>query len=81
MEKRKPRQSKPIGASAGTEKPADRPRKLRASTTKAEDRHRMIAEAAYFKAERRDFRGGSPDQDWFEAEAEIQAMLTKTTPR
>ena len=40
----------------------------------SEERQRMIAEAAYFKAERRDFLGGSPDNDWLEAEAELDAM-------
>lgn len=38
-------------------------------------RHRMIAEAAYFLAERRGFSGGDPVQDWLEAEAEIGVML------
>lgn len=38
-------------------------------------RHRMIAEAAYFMAERRGFSGGDPVQDWLEAEAEITVML------
>jgi len=33
---------------------------------------RMVAEAAYFRAERRGFIGGSPEQDWFEAEVELR---------
>ena len=33
---------------------------------------RMVAEAAYFRAERRGFVGGSPEQDWFEAEIELR---------
>jgi hypothetical protein len=32
----------------------------------------MVAEAAYFRAERRGFVGGSPEQDWFEAEIELR---------
>lgn len=40
-----------------------------------EERFRMIAEAAYFRAERRGFVGGDPVQDWLEAEAEIDRML------
>jgi len=40
-----------------------------------EQRRAMIAEAAYFKAERRGFVGGDPAQDWREAEAEIDARL------
>jgi Protein of unknown function (DUF2934) len=34
----------------------------------------MVAEAAYFRAQRRGF-GGDPARDWVEAEAEIDAML------
>jgi hypothetical protein len=41
----------------------------------AAQRERMIAEAAYFKAERRGFQGGDPAQDWIEAEAEVDARL------
>jgi hypothetical protein len=40
----------------------------------AEERRRMISEAAYFRAQRRGFRG-DPVRDWAEAEAEIDAML------
>jgi phosphoenolpyruvate-protein kinase (PTS system EI component) len=35
----------------------------------------MIAEAAYFRAERRGFNGGDPVKDWIEAEAEVDARL------
>ena len=41
------------------------------------DRRRMIAEAAYFHAERRGFEGGSPEEDWYEAEREIDDLLAK----
>jgi DUF2934 family protein len=41
----------------------------------AEARWRMIAEAAYFKAQRRGFTGGDARHDWAEAEAEIDAWL------
>jgi hypothetical protein len=44
-------------------------------TISAEERERMIAEAAYFKAESRGFEGGDPIQDWIEAETEINAVL------
>ena len=40
-------------------------------------RERMIAEAAYFKAERRGFNGGDAVRDWCEAEAEINAQLRR----
>lgn len=35
----------------------------------------MIAEAAYYKAEHRGFAGGNPEQDWWDAEKEIEALL------
>jgi hypothetical protein len=38
-------------------------------------RQQMIAEAAYFKAERRGFEGGEAVRDWCEAEAEVDARL------
>jgi hypothetical protein len=34
----------------------------------------MVAEAAYYRAQRRGFRG-DPVRDWTEAEAEIDAIL------
>lgn len=40
-----------------------------------EQRYHMIAEAAYFRAERRGFSGGDPAQDWLEAEAEVDRIL------
>lgn len=40
-------------------------------------RQQMIAEAAYFRAERRGFDGGDTVRDWYEAEAEIDAELRK----
>lgn len=38
-------------------------------------RARMIAEAAYYKAESRGFAPGSDQLDWFEAEREIEARF------
>ena len=42
-----------------------------------EERRRMIAEAAYYRALHRGFAGGSQDQDWRDAEAEIDALLLR----
>lgn len=39
------------------------------------ERLAMIAEAAYFRAERRGFAPGAEVQDWLEAEAEIERLL------
>ena len=41
----------------------------------AEERQRMIAEAAYFRAMERGFRGGNPMDDWLMAEREINLLL------
>ena len=39
--------------------------------TGSEERRRRAAEAAYYRAERRGFEGGHEEQDWLEAEKEI----------
>jgi hypothetical protein len=43
------------------------------TTITEEERRRMIAEAAYYRAEQRGFCGGSETEDWLTAEAEINA--------
>src|SRR5687768_16946928 len=40
-----------------------------------EERYRLIAEAAYLRAETRGFRGGDPVVDWLEAEMEVNRRL------
>ena len=40
-----------------------------------EERRRMITEAAYFLAERRGFAGGNAEDDWLQAEREIDRAL------
>ena len=52
-----------------------RPRAKKAYGVSAEERRRLIAEAAYFKAERRGFPEDGALEDWVEAEAEIDALL------
>jgi hypothetical protein len=39
--------------------------------------HEMVATAAYFRAESRGFEGGSPEDDWYEAEAEVREQLAR----
>jgi len=46
-----------------------------------EDRYRMIAEAAYFRAESRGFVAGSELQDWLAAEIEVDELLGESHPR
>jgi len=41
-----------------------------------EQRFNMIAEAAYFMAEKRGFSSGDPASDWLCAESEIDQTLT-----
>jgi len=42
-----------------------------------EERERMIQEAAYLRAERRGFVGGSSEEDWAAAESEIDELLAR----
>jgi hypothetical protein len=42
-----------------------------------EERQQLIAEAAYFRAERRNFVPGYELQDWLDAEAEFDAGMLK----
>ena len=41
-----------------------------------EERHRMIAETAYFLAQERSFTGGDPVSDWIEAERRVDRQLS-----
>jgi len=65
--------------------------KARSATTKpaegappqipAEERQRLIAEAAYFRALARGFEGGDPLEDWLTAEQEIDRGLSGPVPQ
>lgn len=46
----------------------------------AEERGRMIAQAAYFRAERRNFAPGHELEDWVAAEAEVDRQLARSDP-
>lgn len=43
----------------------------------AEERRRMIAEAAYYRALDRNFQGGDPIRDWLMAEHEVNQRLSQ----
>jgi hypothetical protein len=45
-----------------------------------EQRAALIAEAAYFRAERRGFAPGHETEDWLAAEAEVDARLLQSAP-
>ena len=47
------------------------------NTASPTQRQQMIAEAAYFRAEKRGFSGGEEFRDWLEAEAEVDRRLRK----
>jgi Protein of unknown function (DUF2934) len=47
------------------------------TTLNPEERYRMIAVAAYYRAEKRGFVGGDPAQDWVDAEAEVEQLIRK----
>jgi len=49
------------------------------AATDAAERGRMVAVAAYFRAERRGFVPSAELEDWLQAEAEVDAMLAKST--
>jgi phosphoenolpyruvate-protein kinase (PTS system EI component) len=48
---------------------------MSATKISAEERQKMIAEAAYFRAKERGFDGGDAIADWIEAEAEVNERL------
>jgi hypothetical protein len=67
---------------------ADKPEKLPARRSSArsavapansevppDERHRMIAEAAYHRAQQRGFTNGDPLQDWLDAEAQLEMQI------
>jgi hypothetical protein len=48
----------------------------------AEERRRLIAEAAYYRALDRNFQGGDPVADWLLAEREVNQRLPQAaTPK
>ncbi len=46
-----------------------------APSVSAEERHKMISETAYYKAEQRGFEAGNEEQDWYDAEREVDERL------
>ena len=51
------------------------PARREAAAREGEDRYRMIAEAAYLRAEQRGFVPGSELADWLAAELEVDDIL------
>jgi hypothetical protein len=67
-------------SAAPRRKSGAKPKKAQ-KTISAAVREQMIAEAAYYKAEGRGFVGGDAEQDWCEAESEINALLLRGKSR
>jgi hypothetical protein len=83
MATRKP--AKPAAPKAAPPKPAvqaPEPRKAAAEKPSppisAHERERLVAEAAYYRAQRRGFTPGYELQDWVEAEAEVNRLIGKS---
>jgi len=65
-------------SSAGAAKSPTTPRSSAITpSVSAEQRHAMIAESAYRRAESRGFQGGDAMQDWLEGEKEVDALLSR----
>lgn len=47
----------------------------------AEERQRMIAQAAYYRAEHRNFEPGHEVEDWLAAEKEVELRIANALPR
>ncbi len=66
----------PARRATAKRKPAARAKTVTApGSISADERIRMISDTAYYRAERRGFRGGHSKRDWLEAEAEVDALL------
>ena len=70
----KPKRKTVAKSAAEPKKPA---RTQKSSGVSAEIRRKMIADAAYFRAERYGSTSGDDVAHWLAAEAEIDAMLKK----
>jgi hypothetical protein len=49
----------------------------KATNITEQERARMVAEAAYYRAIGRSFQNGSPECDWVEAEREVEQILSQ----
>jgi hypothetical protein len=56
-----------------TKSKASRSQTSQSSAEQSPERRRRIAEAAYYKAERRGFTPGNEERDWLDAESEMDS--------
>ena len=75
-----PAKAKRAAASTGqtASKRRDRKSATVTPTVSADQRHAMIAERAYLRAELRGFQGGNPVEDWLAGEREVDALLSQS---
>jgi hypothetical protein len=67
--------ARPKGDNGGTGKNLSNPSKKGWRQPTTDERHQMIAFAAYMKAEKRGFKNGDPMADWVNAEKEVDGWL------
>jgi hypothetical protein len=65
-----PAPARPQVPRATSEKPA--------TQVSGDDLQRLVAEAAYYRAQRRGFEPGYELQDWVEAEAEVRRLIGRS---
>jgi hypothetical protein len=68
-----------VPATTRAAKPAPAHESIASDAVSPAERNRMVAEAAYYIAERRGFAECSPLEDWLAAESQIDAMLSRRT--
>ena len=79
-QRKPPVPAKPAAAAEAPPKPAQARKpaaKARIPAAGVPDRMVMVAEAAYYLAQRRGFRPGGELEDWLAAEAEIDLLLAR----
>jgi len=71
----------PSKVSAGNTAARNTARKYPPIKIGSQEWQEMVAAAAYYRAEARGFYGGSPEQDWLDAEAELLERLAPKSKR
>ncbi len=66
---------KPTVTIKKTSAPASKTSPPATTVITSEERHGLIAEAAYYLAEKRGFQGGSAEQDWLDAAAQVDTKF------
>ena len=77
---RQPEGGKAPARRARPAKPAATTPNARTAADDEDTRREIIAVAAYYRAERRGFADGLADDDWFEAEREVELRLNGPGP-